>query len=326
MDSSKRILYLDVVKAVAIFLVCIGHAPALVALVRPSVVGSWINSFHMPLFMLVSGYFSIHAFQKPFGEFIRKKSLQLLVPSITIPFLTIITMFVIRFDNFLPFSRAELIGGMWFLKVLFASYLLVWVLKKIPVDDVWLCLLSCVIACVVPEGSFLQFNWMLLFFWTGYFLRKYENTYSRLRMPVTIISVIFFVFAGRHDKPLLINYENLMTMPQVMVWEFFTALTGALAVMGTVYYLCKAFDNRFFRAIGKVGFYTLGIYGLQSVVLQRIFVKYIHVDMMSFPFWLGDGVVIPLLGIASTLVCYALTLWLKRYRIANFLLFGGQYK
>lgn len=117
----NRILYLDVVKAIAICLVCIGHAKYLVTLDKSSVVNDWIYSFHMPLFMLLSGYFSAHALQQPFGKFVKKKALQLLVPAVVIPFLTVVVCILMGNDNISVTARAEAVGGMWFLKILFSA-------------------------------------------------------------------------------------------------------------------------------------------------------------------------------------------------------------
>lgn len=82
--KNKRIEYLDLVKFIAILLVCIGHwyakVPALDSSLNPI-----IYSFHMPLFMLVCGYFSVKALELPVRELLIKKGnsylfLQLLVP------------------------------------------------------------------------------------------------------------------------------------------------------------------------------------------------------------------------------------------------------
>lgn len=77
--TKDRVVYLDLVKFVAILLVCIGHcyamAPSILSVVRPV-----IYSFHMPLFMLVCGYFSFNSLELSFSKLISKKFCQLLIP------------------------------------------------------------------------------------------------------------------------------------------------------------------------------------------------------------------------------------------------------
>lgn len=76
---SDRIIYLDLVKFVAIVLVCIGHCYAMAPTMQ-SIVNQIISSFHMPLFMLVCGYFSFNSLELSFSKLISKKLCQLLIP------------------------------------------------------------------------------------------------------------------------------------------------------------------------------------------------------------------------------------------------------
>ena len=86
--EKDRIAYLDFVKFVAILLVCVGHCyvmtPDLDSIVRPI-----IYSFHMPLFMLVCGYFSSRSLEIPIKSLLVKKNKQLLLPVISCTIMTI---------------------------------------------------------------------------------------------------------------------------------------------------------------------------------------------------------------------------------------------
>ena len=86
--GKDRIEYLDFVKFVAILLVCVGHCyvmvPNLDSIVRPI-----IYSFHMPLFMLVCGYFSIRSLEISIKSLLEKKSRQLLLPVISCTIITV---------------------------------------------------------------------------------------------------------------------------------------------------------------------------------------------------------------------------------------------
>lgn len=69
---SNRIESLDFVKFVAILLVCIGHCYAKVPALESSL-HSIIYSFHMPLFMLVCGYFSVRSLELSMVELFLKR-------------------------------------------------------------------------------------------------------------------------------------------------------------------------------------------------------------------------------------------------------------
>ncbi|MGG3307313.1 acyltransferase family protein [Paenibacillus lautus] len=121
--SDKRIDWIDVLKGLAIILVVLGHSPALH-------VRTYIFSFHMPLFFFISGYlFSIIKYDNMF-QFIKRKSLTILVPYVAFALISIVSLSVLHdanltikeyaFDfinstrNQIPFNEA-----LWFLTALF---------------------------------------------------------------------------------------------------------------------------------------------------------------------------------------------------------------
>lgn len=67
--TKERVLYLDVSKFFAILLVCIGHAYYMTIGIESNV-RNVIYLFHMPLFMIISGYFSVHTYQKRMMPFL----------------------------------------------------------------------------------------------------------------------------------------------------------------------------------------------------------------------------------------------------------------
>lgn len=78
----QRIAYLDLTKLWAIFLVCMGHSFTMLSVGPSALPCRMLYTFHMGLFMLMCGYFSHHALSMPFGPFVKKKALQLLVPTV----------------------------------------------------------------------------------------------------------------------------------------------------------------------------------------------------------------------------------------------------
>ena len=85
MNTQKRTAYYDILKGYAIFLVALGH-------VIQSFHPDWKEniiilatcSFHMPLFMIVSGKFFLHSLQKTSERaFIVNKVHRLLIPSVS---------------------------------------------------------------------------------------------------------------------------------------------------------------------------------------------------------------------------------------------------
>lgn len=89
--ARKRYYFIDVAKAIAIVLVVIGHW-------HPDNSPQWyegvwkvIYSFHMPLFLMASGFLYMATFrpEQSYGQFLKKKVIRLLVPYITVSVLVI---------------------------------------------------------------------------------------------------------------------------------------------------------------------------------------------------------------------------------------------
>lgn len=83
MAGHERIEYMDLAKGIGICLIILAHNPL------PGMVHSWIYSFHVPLFFIISGYFYK---QRSFVELIKKGINQLIIPLL----LTHLICFAIR--------------------------------------------------------------------------------------------------------------------------------------------------------------------------------------------------------------------------------------
>ncbi len=79
-----RNIAFDLLKLFAIFLVLWGHCIQHMKVTNTDEpVYLFIYSFHMPLFMMISGYFSISSLSMRVWPFLKKKFIQLLLPCVT---------------------------------------------------------------------------------------------------------------------------------------------------------------------------------------------------------------------------------------------------
>ena len=118
----KRIHYLDYAKGIAIILVVLGH------IFSEGNIKTYIYSFHMPLFFIISGYLFNYSNVKSFKEFINKKIKAYLIPYVTFSIINILgyyllsglSLIVLR-NNLLETIKFCGIGALWFLPVLFIA-------------------------------------------------------------------------------------------------------------------------------------------------------------------------------------------------------------
>lgn len=172
-DKMQRIGWIDTWKGIAILLVVIGH----VCQWRFPISGWWLSktiySFHMPLFLFLSGLFAYKAIEaverKEACLFVKKKAQQLLIPFLS---WSILWMLFTRtpIEYFLQ-------GGYiyWYLPTLFEFLLLFCLLRIINVSLIkgtvaflLLLLSSVLLLYVIPQncivGSILRINYTAYFY------------------------------------------------------------------------------------------------------------------------------------------------------------------
>ena len=133
--SSKRISYIDTAKGIGILLVLIGHSG------YPSThLITWISSFHMPLFFILSGILFAHtgAATKKAKPFLKRKLCSILVPYAAFSILSILASAILDYDSFPKYLWPSLlqtisfygISVLWFLPTLFFSEVAFFFIKK----------------------------------------------------------------------------------------------------------------------------------------------------------------------------------------------------
>lgn len=82
--AKVRILYIDILKLFTIYLVLWGHSiQHFQPYCEKSYIFQTIYAFHMPLFMMLSGYFASSSMRLGFRDFFTKKFRQLLLPCLS---------------------------------------------------------------------------------------------------------------------------------------------------------------------------------------------------------------------------------------------------
>lgn len=327
----KRIEYLDLVKLFTIYLVILGHV--IHRMVDGYTVGGslydFIYSFHMPLFMLLSGYFvNTATLQKPLLPFLRTKSLQLLLPAISCTIIVCLYLYAIReYTDF----RDEIIGNSWFLKTLFSCYVLFYLLKKTALNDWFLMVVSCIGLFLIPHATSLQVNLLFPYFWGGYMLRKYD-VFGEIMFSRKWALVFIGLFVLAYSLQLYWKIPNyipisVQTLPEcwnLIVFRYIVSFLGSLSVICGISVLYEWGQSYIIVSrIAYFGRWTLGVYVLQNVIVENIFPDF-------FAWYVGsefllDAVIAPLLAFVFSVLCLYLIHILSKNRVADLLLFGGQY-
>ena len=158
-----RVLWIDIVKGVAIILVVLGH----IGLTNVSYIGPWVNSFHVPIFFFISGM--LFSNSNSFGIFLNKKILELIKPYLYFSFIAILCLYLIKEFNWVEIKNILFCGwggiALWFIPVLFFTHL-VWFFVRKYIDKslyVYLFVLLCLGGFLFSKYiGFVSYNLLLL--------------------------------------------------------------------------------------------------------------------------------------------------------------------
>lgn len=228
---STRVLWIDTLKAFAIFTVVAGHMMSCGAFesnVGKEVYQEFIMAFHMPLFTVLSGWF--FSARRSAMEFLRAKCIGILLPYVVWcfvwffarPFVTLmmaeqeVHMSSIVWQAKFLMSDGLMCYGWWFLRGLFLTLLLAYVSVKVAEhcgnsiaknSYAWGGLVSCIglyILCFIgiipnqPEKDSLLkgFIFMYPFFWAGYLMRWCFERNQDVFRSTKCLCFVWILFSG----------------------------------------------------------------------------------------------------------------------------------
>ena len=331
MATRNRIIYLDIVKLFTIYLVIMGHVIAMMTngLIVGEKLNSLIYSFHMPLFMLLSGFFvSSKSEDIPIINIVTKKAKQLLLPSITCTAICLLYLWLVREHVNI---RDEIIGNSWFLKTLFVYYILFCVLRKTGLN-IWLLMpLSCGVLFILPHASSLQANLLFPYFWGGYLIKRYKLL-EKLTFSWSYAILSLLLFAGLYTLQrywnipnyIEINIITLQSQWYLILIRYCVAFAGSIATILTISIIYKSIKKYpITTKCARYGKWTLGIYILQTILVVNVFPDTQAWNVESE--WLLDFVIAPLLSLAFLILCIYLIHLISKNKTLDILFFGGQY-
>lgn len=337
LNNERSRLYINVVKGFAIFLMLWGHCIQYCSLNSfnffENIVFKIIYTFHMPLFMIVSGYLFYFSFQKrELKELITHRAKPLLhtivIGGILIYYLTTGLKGILSKKWHVLFNGAWLssLSGIWFLwSVLVAS-------------------LGVAIICKTIKRIYLQV--ILLFLW-AFVIYLFPNASNNLYMyPYYVIGFFFAKYKSKIQKKLfLIKYISLLLFP-IMLYayvkgytenflkfklDFFQYIIGlvgcvfALTILEIIFNLLYERKKSLLFPLSKVGQMSLQIYVLSIIFLSSwlptIYSKIIEIfslgNILAHNMLMYNFVYTFILSIAYTFILYFITKAIYKIRIGK---------
>lgn len=337
----QRMAFLDFLKMFAMFMVLWGHA---IQHLQTDVCGKiymyrFIYTFHLPLFMTIAGFFCISSMNLDTFTFLKKKGTQLLLPCIIwsiilygiIWFMNTLLDASLSYNPFFVFFK-----HFWFLKSLFVCYVIAYIGFRVTNKLSNFIILTILIAHISTTH---QIPIMYLCFLSGFLLRIHFNDFITHYKIITFISFIIFIsiliISTGKLPPNGINFIDLIRFhtiapPLIIYYEkILISISASIFFIGFMYGLSQKLSVKIFLQksyLTKIGKHTLGIYILQSIILETILAEYIKIDTwrgifsnLNFDIY----IVFPIISFIIVLLCTQISILIQRNKILNFLLLGN---
>ena len=295
-----------------------------------------ICSFHMPLFMAISGYLYYYSNRKTFKEVIVSR-----LKSIGIPYLAYCTLNVLLMAPMMKVGGAEFIlstykNGFWFLTSVLLNCLVVSIVTLISrkkwVVTAILLLINLGLFFVNDNYLYNTHNYMFTCFIVGYLYNLHFEkpmTFSKTSVTGGVISIIVFLASVSIFKGDLYIYSNgvyLIRNGAFSIHQLGIDMTrcaiGLVVSICFLYFvpLYKYMSERMQNLICTLGRYSIGIYCLSMIILHTIYKV-----MGRFDINISHNYYYPIaLAIFVVTICTMSMKFCEKRKILNILFLGGR--
>lgn len=350
-ESKRRIKAFDFLKFAAIFLVLWGHSIQylLSSNYYDEPVYRIIYSFHMPLFMMISGYFSHSSMLLSPITFIKKKFVQLLLPTfswvIVLAFITFLSQvhylnqgleqWIIHIKDLIAYILSGFLGPhpFWFLKTCFFCYCLAYCGSHLRLNKfVWIILTIIISQCI---KYYVAFGIMYPCFIVGMELKENQKFYSQVCRHYLWLLGLFLLmlcfwdqFFWGYDGIIKVMMCSIITTNNhfllIIVSELYRLTIGIVGSLSFIGLICALVNqditNKFISLCCNWGQYTLGIYILQVLLLETYLATILILD--DFNFFVFNFIVAPVLSFLIMALCVYIIRLMSKSPILAFFFWG----
>lgn len=322
----KRIEWLDTLKFFAIFMVlwghCIQHLLSSNPLEEP--LYRIIYSFHMPLFMMISGFFMYKGKEVNFFQFLIKRFKQLLLPVFSITSIWLII-------NSLHLGGGNPFYWFWFLKSAFICSITYQLVIKTGKYHRIALLLTLVMSQFITA---LNLNIMYPSFILGILLNQFNYFFLTKKTKIFILSgcvfLILLIFKETMGTGSLYEFikgtDILSKIYRSSIVKFYPLIMGLSGAL-FFYYLFMTLDrhlssNKIWNYCCMYGKCTLGIYLIQTFIIEIFLAYFLKLD--ELPFLLFNFIISPIISLIVLTICIWIMKLIQLSKYSSLLFLGIQ--
>lgn len=350
-DRQDSRLFLDIVKGVAIFLMLWGHCIQYCALndfdFFENPVFKFIYSFHMPLFMLVSGYlFAFSCRKRDLRTLLVHRTQGLLQPIVFCTMINYLLTNVIakrHFANVFSAKWMSELNSLWFLWSVLAASIIIGVAYKAPnkrIMQIIIAVLGFGFVCLFPNAEMNEFMYpyFLIGFIFAFVKDKIPKSIKNIKyLSLVIFPVLLFFFQKRdyiYTTGLISKEYDIYTLIGIDLNRWAIGLIGSIFVLVIlewfVILMKKAKPLELLgQAISRIGQKSLQIYCISVSLLSSFLPKFYSLfcerivghNLFAQNMVLYNFLFTPLIAIGYAAVLYYLIRLLEKTKISK-VIFG----
>lgn len=287
----RRIEYFDGIKGLAIFLVVLGHVLQRSFGQHVNIFETIIYSFHMALFMFVSGYFSYsrNKSNTDILKFILKKIRQLIIP-----FFLIGGLYSFIFSNMYSFIFSSFKMGYWFLYVLFVISIFHYLVSLIKHEGLQFIGYFVLLILFLLARKFLNDDLFSIkfisgnypFFLLGYFVHKYLK-YDKYIINNNVVSIALFLF--------------IIVITVSLNYEFYNSSIRFVLRLFAIIFFYGFFKNMrsslFLSKLAWIGKNSIYVYVFHYFFIEGLVIVHIEGYMLQLIFSMIVALIITLISV-----------------------------
>ena len=279
----------------------------------------FIYSFHMPLFMMVSGYLCWGSMQRAVSGKQRTDLLKRRVRSLITPvFLWVTAEYLIKLiinlvkgnfpqKTFIFEYFYNILNNFWFLWAVFWCFLIVFVMHYFFKDSVILYILGFMVMFFIPDGMALgAYKYMMPYFIVPFYLHKYMDKHN-LRLDVKpkagwivfsgLVFVGLFLFFDENSFIYLSGYKligkDVVRQLKIDFYRTTIGFAGSAFFILAWQHILAIFKTRCeFKILTALGKNSMGIYIISTYLLVYVIQKLNLADRPIYPLNAAQAIVV----------------------------------
>nr|WP_315215418.1 acyltransferase family protein [uncultured Flavobacterium sp.] len=325
---------IDSLKGFAILLMVFGHLIQFTSIDNSYLsnpIYIFIYSFHMPLFMMISGFFFSKSLnQRSLNNVLNNRVVTVLLPYFSWTTIFIIIWFVLKGNNlsFLElllkyFETFLFVSKLWFLWVLFICILLtslnIYIQRYIGKISIFFLLLFIYLLPETEMLGLINIKYMFPFFILGYCNNKYYNKLNKWIPYISGISLLLYpimlFFWEKENFSFVIDFKNI----EPIIYKYITAFSGILMI---IFVFKKIYTKFQFNYLERIGKNSIAIYIISDYFIELM--SYLKFLIPNNYFY--NSLIFLILTLLIAEICLIIEKLLNKNKIIAFTLFGKRSK